>query len=81
MEDYFKRIRQMSNDASYPPRTRYTDGIKTLFVNIISDFFLACKRFMLKDLIDMRKEGWVSAIDDSPKSIEELHKSLEVFLL
>jgi translation initiation factor 4G len=34
-------------------------------------------RFMLTDLIDMRKNGWVGVgADDTPKTLDEVHKSL-----
>ncbi|ELR15137.1 MIF4G domain containing protein [Acanthamoeba castellanii str. Neff] len=34
-------------------------------------------RFMLTDLIDMRRNGWVGVgADDTPKTLEEVHKSL-----
>lgn len=79
MEQYFRRLADIAVDKSYPSRIR----------------------FMLNDLIDMRKNGygfiywfWPSLLcdlafsiynrrswvglgtDDTPKTIEEVHKSL-----
>lgn len=84
MDQYFEKIDQRSQSTKYPPRIRFmyvftihthlTVGSK--FVqNVIVFHFLSLSYERLRDLIELRRNGWIprkSAITEAPVPMQQL---------
>lgn len=83
MDQYFEKIDQRSQSTKYPPRIRFmyvyvstiASAVGSRSVQNLIGFFLRCPTLRLRDLIELRRNGWVprkSAITEAPVPMQQL---------